>query len=57
MPERYAERGDLWAGIDDTPFDITPLLEWAARDEAEGKDTPPEPEESGDDAAPGNTKP
>jgi DNA ligase D len=46
MPERFAERGDLWAGIDDAPFDITPLLEWADRDEAEGKDTPPEPEEA-----------
>ena len=42
MPDRYAELGDLHAGIDDAVFDIAPLLEWAARDEAEGEETPPE---------------
>ena len=36
MPERYAELGDLHAGIDDAVFDIAPLLEWAERDEAAG---------------------
>jgi DNA ligase D-like protein (predicted polymerase) len=30
---RFAELGDLHAGIDGTAFDITPLLEWYARDE------------------------
>ncbi|MDX6274831.1 MAG: hypothetical protein QOJ92_2041 [Frankiales bacterium] len=30
---RFAERGDLWAAIDDLHHDITPLLEWADRDE------------------------
>ncbi len=34
VPARFAEIGDLHAGIDDTVFDIAPLLEWAERDEA-----------------------
>ena len=37
VPERFAELGDLHAGIDDAVFAIAPLLEWADRDEAEGK--------------------
>lgn len=45
MPARYAEIGDLHAGIDDAVFDIAPLLAWADRDEAAGKDVPPEPDE------------
>ncbi len=32
VPARFAELGDLHAGIDDTSFDIAPLLEWADRD-------------------------
>ncbi len=40
MPSRYAELGDLHAEIDDHPYDIAPLLEWAERDEAEGLDVP-----------------
>jgi DNA ligase D len=32
VPTRFAELGDLHAGIDDTSFDITPLIEWADRD-------------------------
>ena len=36
MPARYAELGDLHAGIDDAVFDIAPLLEWADRDERDG---------------------
>ena len=44
MAARFAEVGDLHAGIDDAVFDISPLLEWAARDEAEGAETPPEPD-------------
>ena len=45
VPARYAELGDLHAGIDDAVFDITPLLEWADRDEAAGAEPPPEPED------------
>jgi DNA ligase D len=32
MPQRYQQRGDLHADIDDFPFDISPLLEWVERD-------------------------
>jgi DNA primase len=32
MPARYAELGDLHAGIDHAVFDLQPLLEWADRD-------------------------
>jgi DNA ligase D-like protein (predicted polymerase) len=32
MPGRFAEIGDLHAGIDDVAHDLTPLLEWYARD-------------------------
>ncbi len=46
MPGRFAELGDLHAGIDDAVFDIAPLLEWADRDEREGAKTPPSPEGS-----------
>jgi DNA ligase D len=42
MPARYAKIGDLHADIDDHPFDIAPLLEWADRDDAEGKQSPPD---------------
>ncbi|MDT7746135.1 MAG: hypothetical protein QOE59_5213 [Actinomycetota bacterium] len=35
MPARFADLGDLHAGIDDAVFDIAPLLEWAERDDAE----------------------
>ncbi len=38
VPERFAELGDLHAAIDETSFDISPLLEWADRD---GLDEPP----------------
>ena len=48
VPERSARLGDLHAGIDDAVFDISPLLDWAERDEAEGAAAPPEPED--DDA-------
>jgi DNA ligase D len=40
VPARYAELGDLHAGIDEAVFDIAPLLEWADRD---GQDVPPDP--------------
>ena len=39
-PPRFAELGDLHAGIDDAVFDIDPLLEWAERDERAGHETP-----------------
>jgi DNA ligase D len=45
VPARFAELGDLHAGIDDEVFSIDPLLEWADRDEAQGAETPPEEEE------------
>lgn len=44
VPGRYAELGDLHAGIDDAVFDLAPLLEWADRDEREGAAPVPEPE-------------
>ena len=43
VPARFAALGDLHAGIDDAVFDLAPLLEWAARDEAEGARTPADP--------------
>jgi DNA ligase D len=46
VPKRYAEVGDLHSGIDDAVFDLTPLLEWAERDEREGHEVPPEPDEA-----------
>jgi DNA ligase D len=46
VPARYAKLGDLHAGIDKAVFDIAPLLEWADRDEREGAEVPPDPEES-----------
>jgi len=33
MPARFAELGDLHAGIDDAVWSIEPLLEWSERDE------------------------
>ena len=36
VPQRFAELGDLHAGIDATVFAIDELLEWAARDERAG---------------------
>ncbi|HEX8495575.1 MAG TPA: non-homologous end-joining DNA ligase [Actinomycetales bacterium] len=43
VPARFAERGDLHAGIDDVAHSLEPLLQWAERDEAEGAPVPPEP--------------
>ena len=42
VPARFAELGDLHAGIDDAVFDLAPLLQWADRDERDGAPTPPE---------------
>jgi DNA ligase D len=43
VPERFAKIGDPHAGIDDNPWDITPLLEWAERDERDGLGDMPYP--------------
>jgi DNA ligase D len=45
VPARYAELGDLHEGIDDNVYALDTLLEWAARDEREGAEEPPPPEE------------
>jgi DNA ligase D len=45
VPARFAELGDLHATIDDDAYSLDTLLEWAARDEAEGAEEPPPPEE------------
>jgi len=44
VPRRFAELGDLHAGIDDTAFGLGPLLEWAERDEKAGLAGPADPE-------------
>jgi DNA primase len=44
VPARFAELGDLHAGIDDAVFSLDPLLEWADRDEREGAPDPGEPQ-------------
>jgi DNA ligase D len=36
VPARFAEVGDLHAGIDDTAYSLEPLLQWAERDERAG---------------------
>ncbi len=38
VPKRFAALGDLHAEIDDHVFDITPLLEWADRDQRDDRD-------------------
>jgi DNA ligase D len=43
VPPRFAELGDLHAGIDDAVFRLEPLLEWADRDERAGAAVPEEP--------------
>jgi DNA ligase D len=43
MPTRFAELGDLHAGIDKAVFSIEPLLAWAERDERQGAVDPGEP--------------
>ncbi len=45
MPTRFAEIGDLMADIDDHPYAIDTLLEWATRDEADGAEMPQDPDE------------
>jgi len=41
MPARFASIGDLHADIDDHPYPLDTLLEWADRDERDGAETPP----------------
>ncbi len=38
VPERFARIGDLHGDIDDHPYPLDTLLEWADRDERDGKD-------------------
>jgi DNA ligase D-like protein (predicted polymerase) len=38
VPARYADKGDLHAGIDDAVFDLERLLAWADRDGRDGRD-------------------
>ena len=42
MPARYAAIGDLHADIDQHPYRLDTLLEWAERDERAGAEVPPE---------------
>jgi DNA ligase D len=52
MSARFAEVGDLHAGIDEAVFSIDALLEWADRDEQEGGVDPGEPSgEEGDEVS------
>ena len=44
VPARYAELGDLHAGIDEAVFAIDPLLEWADRDDRDGAAPPDLPD-------------
>ena len=43
VPARIAKIGDPHATIDDVAHDITPLLEWSARDERDGRGDMPYP--------------
>ncbi len=43
MPARFAELGDVQAGIDDAVCDLRVLLEWVEREEAEGVGEAPYP--------------
>ena len=44
MPARFAEIGDLHADIDDHPYPLDQLLEWADRDERDSKISPADPD-------------
>ena len=43
MPARFAELGDVQAGIDDTVNDLRKLFEWVEREEAAGEGEAPYP--------------
>ncbi len=51
VPARFAELGDLHAGIDDAVFSIEQLLEWAERDERNGNADPGDPDATDPDTA------
>jgi DNA primase len=40
MPARFAEIGDLHGDIDDHPYPLDQLLDWAERDERDSKERP-----------------
>lgn len=42
LPSRYAAMGDLTAAIDDVAYRLDQLIDWAARDERDGEQEPPE---------------
>src|SRR5436190_1937710 len=44
VPDRFAKLGDLHEGIDDAVFSLSPLLEWADRDDRAGAEPVPEPD-------------
>jgi len=46
VPQRFADLGDLHAGIDQSVFSIDQLLEWADRDEHSGAIDEADPDES-----------
>jgi DNA ligase D len=48
VPARYADKGDLHAGIDDAVFDLERLIEWADRDERDGAEGPADPDATED---------
>ena len=41
MPARFAAIGDLHASIDDHPYSLAQLVEWADRDDRDGAEPPP----------------
>jgi DNA ligase D len=43
MPARYAELGDVQAGIDEAVCDLRKLIEWVEREEADGEGEAPYP--------------
>src|SRR4029453_11446035 len=43
MPKRFAEIGDIQAGIDDAVCDLEKLFEWVEREEREGLGEAPSP--------------
>jgi DNA primase len=45
VPARFAELGDLHESIDDNVYSLDTLMEWAERDEREGAEEPPPPED------------
>jgi DNA ligase D len=49
VPGRFAELGDLHAGMDEAVFAIDELLEWAARDERAGEVDTGVPDNEGDE--------